>query len=82
MTPEAMEFVTKGSIATVKGFEARAMKAEFRRAQAHATLFATMLPCVGAFRTTFVFLDSAPERTADRRVPTRGAQGNDSHHGP
>ena len=48
--------MTKGSIATVKGFEARAMKAEFRRVRVHATLFATMLPCVSAFTTTVLFL--------------------------
>ena len=31
MTPEALDFVTQTSIATVKGFEERAPKAEFRR---------------------------------------------------
>ena len=46
MTPEALDFVTQTSIATVKGFEERAPKAEFRRV--HATL-AYSLACAGAF---------------------------------
>jgi len=47
MTPEALEFVTQTSIATVKGFEDRAPKAEFRRVQiAHGSV--RIKPCDGA----------------------------------